>query len=171
MAVLKVLTYPDPFLKKNAQEVTVFNQELKELAADMADTMYDQSGLGLAAPQVGQGLRLFVADLTYRPNDPEHPRNWIAYVNPVIKKGEGEQFLEEGCLSVPEYRAEIKRFQNITIEYNDLEGNLKKVTAEGLFAVCIQHEMDHLAGKLFIDYLPPLKRKMIQKRLKKLAEE
>ena len=169
MAVLKVLTYPDPFLKHKATDVTNFDEALKKLAADMADTMYDESGLGLAAPQVGQGMRLFVADLKYVSDDKEAPRNPVAYINPVIKSGEGEQRLEEGCLSVPDYRAEIKRFNKVVVSYQDLDGQPQEVEAEGLFAVCLQHEMDHLNGKLFIDYLPSLKKKMVQKKLKKLA--
>ncbi|OGG99247.1 MAG: peptide deformylase [Candidatus Lambdaproteobacteria bacterium RIFOXYD1_FULL_56_27] len=170
MEKLKILTYPDPFLKQKAQQVTKFDDSLKELAQAMAAAMYDNTGIGLAAPQVGHGLRLFVADVDFHGED-SGPKNPIAYCNPVIKNGQGRGMNEEGCLSVPEYRAEVERFERLTLEYQDLDGNQHSLEAEGLLAICIQHETDHLEGKLFIDYLPPLKRKMVQNRLKKLARE
>ena len=169
MSSIPVLTFPDPFLKKQAKPVTEFGASLKKLADDMAEAMYENAGIGLAAPQVGEGLRMFVADLSYCGPDSETDKNPVAYCNPVIKDGKGKIVLEEGCLSVPEFRAEVERFEEITLEYQDLNGNPHSIHAEGLFAVCIQHEADHLIGKLFIDYLPSLRRKMIEKRLKKLA--
>ncbi|MDT8448032.1 MAG: peptide deformylase [bacterium] len=169
MALLQVLTYPDPRLKQVAAQVTEFNDPLRQLAADMAEAMYAESGVGLAAPQVGVSLRLFVADCNYGGSEEDDDHQWEAYINPVISNGQGHLEMEEGCLSVPEVRATLDRFETLTLDYQDLDGNPHQVEAEGLFALCIQHETDHLEGKLFIDFLPPLRRKMVKNRLKKLA--
>jgi len=169
MAELTVYTFPDPVLKQVAQPVVDFNDKLKVLADDMAEAMYENIGIGLAAPQVGVPLRMFVADLSYKGPDEDSPKAPVAYCNPVLKNMKGEIALEEGCLSVPEYRAEVQRFDELTLDYQDLNGKHQSVNAHGLFAVCIQHETDHLNGKLFIDHLPPLRRKMIEKKLRKLA--
>jgi len=169
MPELPVYTFPNPLLKQKAKPVVDFDDKLKALVADMAEAMYLNAGIGLAAPQVGVGVRMFIADLTYKGPEGDTPKEPIAYCNPVLKEMKGHLALEEGCLSVPEYRAEIDRFEELVLEYQDVNGKHQRVHAYGLFAVCIQHENDHLDGKLFIDYLPPLRRKMVEKKLRKMA--
>lgn len=167
MATYKVLTFPHPFLKTVAKPVISFDDKLKTIVADMSETMYESAGIGLAAVQVGLDKRLFVMDVNYTSETPESERNPIPIINPQLLEKEQEQTMEEGCLSVPEFRAEVKRYGKIKLGYQDLNGEKQEMDAEGLLAVCIQHEMDHLDGKLFIDYLPPLQRTMIKKKLKK----
>jgi peptide deformylase len=169
MAILPVLTYPDPFLKTVAAPVTVFDEALDRLSADMIETMYDEPGIGLAATQVGSGRRLFVMDVGYQKDDPAAEKRPLVVINPQINSKSGESTMEEGCLSVPDFRAEITRAARLCLHYQDLQGAHRELEAEGLQAICIQHEVDHLDGRLFIDHLPPLKRKMVQTRLKKLA--
>jgi peptide deformylase len=167
MSVLTVLSYPDPFLKVVANPVVKFDNSLKIMAQNMIETMYENKGVGLAATQVGENRRFFVMDVHYTSETPMDQRHPLIIINPVMIVSEGEQTLEEGCLSIPEYRTEIRRYALVKIEYSDLKQNKQILEATGLEAVCIQHEMDHLKGKLFIDYLPNLKRKMIRKRIKK----
>ncbi len=169
MTLLQVLSYPDPFLKNKAIPVKTFDEDLKIFLNNMAETMYDSTGIGLAAMQVGSDKRMFVMDLGYDGED-DATKDPIFLINPVITEREGEQIMEEGCLSVPDYRADVSRAREITLEYQDSTGAFKKISATGLTSVCIQHEMDHLDGVLFIDHLSPLRRKMIQKKLKKLAQ-
>jgi peptide deformylase len=170
MTVLKVLTYPDPFLKTIAKPVTVFDHKLKKFTDDMSETMYSANGIGLAATQVGEDKRLFVIDVEYKVDEEgEGVRNPLVMINPIIMEKTDKLFSEEGCLSVPDYRAEVERFEQLKVKYNQLDGTEVTVEADGLFAICIQHELDHLDGILFIDKLPLLKRKMIQKKLKKQA--
>ena len=169
MARLKVLTYPDPFLKTHAEEVTLFDDELLKLLQDMAETMYEAPGIGLAATQVGSSKNLFVMDIHYHKDDPSTQKNPLFIINPKIVQSQGDTIMEEGCLSVPEFQAEVKRALRVTLEYQNEKGEPQRMEAEGLEAVCIQHEMDHLKGILFIDYLSSLRRKMVQTRLKKLA--
>lgn len=167
MNLFKVLTFPDPFLKTIARPVIQFDEDLKQIANKMIDTMYENNGIGLAAVQVGIDKRLFVMDIFFNKELPESERDPKVIINPELIETSEDQIMEEGCLSVPEFRAEVKRFGKIKLKYQDLEGNSQEVDAEGLLAVCIQHEMDHLDGKLFIDYLPPLQKAMIKKKLKK----
>ncbi len=170
MTILKVLTYPDPFLKTIAKPVVVFNEELKKFADDMAETMYSANGIGLAAIQVGEDKRLFVIDVAYKVDeDGESDRDPLVMINPVIMEKTDKLYFEEGCLSVPDYRAEVERFEQLKVKYNQVDGTEVIIEADGLFSICIQHELDHLDGILFIDKLPLLKRKMIQKKLKKQA--
>ncbi|MCP4757595.1 MAG: peptide deformylase [Proteobacteria bacterium] len=169
MAVMEILTYPNPFLKTFAAPVREFDQDLRKTVEDMIDCMYKNSGVGLAATQVGIDKRLFVMDVNYNKEDPDSKKEPIAVINPEIIQKSGEKVSEEGCLSVPEFRAEINRASEIALGYQDLDGKTHQIDADGLLAVCIQHETDHLEGKLFIDHLPPLKRKMIQNKLKKRA--
>ncbi len=175
MTVLRVHRFPDPVLKQKAREVTVFDDGLKSLADNMLETMYVEGGIGLAANQVGETLRLIVTDLRNddeefadlpRPERPAEPR---VYVNPRLLEAWGEIVTEEGCLSVADFTAEVKRADKIKVAYRTLEGGHGEEILEGLAAVCLQHEMDHLHGKLFIDHLSPLKRQMVKKRLTKLA--
>ena len=171
MALLTVYKFPHPVLKRTAQPVTRFDADLGRLAADMLETMVAEDGIGLAAVQVGQLKRLVVTDVfehgegeAERPR-PHDPRVWV---NPEIRERSGETVTEEGCLSVVDFRAEIRRAARITLAYQTLAGELRTEELEGLTAVCLQHEIDHLNGVLFIDHLPPLKRQIVRKRLAKL---
>ena len=148
--------------------VTIFDDKLRQLAVDMLETMYEERGIGLAANQVAVLKQIVVVDVMA--GDEDHgQREPQVLVNPKIVTASGETAIEEGCLSVPELRAEVPRAEKITVEYQDLEGQLQTLEADGLLAICLQHEFDHLRGRLFIDYLPPLKQRMVKKRLAKLA--
>jgi len=161
MANLNILVFPDPRLKKVAKEVENFDTQLKKLVEDMTETMYSANGIGLAATQVNIHKRLLVLDIS---EDQDEPR---VYINPQITDQSGEQNCEEGCLSVPGVYASVKRAENITVRAQDSDGNFFEEQLEGLHAVCIQHEMDHLIGRLFVDYLSPLRRNMVRKKLEK----
>lgn len=167
MALKKILHYPEPLLKQKSQPVTEFNAELKQLADDMVETMYDAPGVGLAAPQVGELKRLIILDCSAK----DEPNDLIVAVNPEIVAGEGESMEEEGCLSVPGFWASVKRYSKATMRYQDVEGNHCERTGEGLLAVCMQHEIDHLNGVLFVDRLSPLKRSMFKKKYMKMMKE
>ena len=168
MALLQVHEFPDPILQQHAMPVTVFDDKLCQLAADMLETMYEERGIGLAANQVAVLKQIVVVDVMA--GDEDHgQREPQVLVNPKIVAASGETAIEEGCLSVPEFRAEVPRAEKIKVEYQDLEGQPQTLEADGLLAICLQHEFDHLRGRLFIDYLPPLKQRMVKKRLAKLA--
>ena len=168
MALLQVHEFPDTILQQHAMPVTVFDDKLRQLAADMLETMYEERGIGLAANQVAVLKQIVVVDVMA--GDEDHgQREPQVLVNPKIVAASGETAIEEGCLSVPEFRAEVSRAEKITVEYQDLEGQPQTLEADGLLAICLQHEFDHLRGRLFIDYLPPLKQRMVKKRLAKLA--
>ena len=167
MALRKILHYPDPVLKQKAVPVTEFDAELKQLAEDMVETMYAAPGVGLAAPQVGVLQRLIVLDCSAK----DEPADLLIAVNPEVLSGEGESLEEEGCLSVPGYWACVKRQANVTMRYQDLDGSPCERQAEGLLAVGIQHEIDHLDGVLFVDRLSPLKRSMFKKKYLKMLKE
>ncbi|HEY7867234.1 MAG TPA: peptide deformylase [Psychromonas sp.] len=162
MALLEVLCFPDKRLRTVAKPVEQITPELKKVAENMIETMYDEDGVGLAATQINFHQRLVVIDVSEQRNQP------MVIINPVIVEHSGEEVSEEGCLSVPETHAEVKRAEFVTLEYLDLEGKQQVLNADGLLAVCIQHEIDHLNGKLFIDYLSPLKQKRIKTKLEKL---
>ncbi|HMK64316.1 MAG TPA: peptide deformylase [Thermodesulfobacteriota bacterium] len=170
MAVLDICKYPDPVLLKKAKPVIKLDDTIKKLIGDMIDTMYQAPGIGLAANQIGRPIRIIVFDIT--PKDQE--RQPSVLVNPEIIESEGEQTLEEGCLSVPEYYSDVKRSAKVKVRGQDLEGNPVEVCGEGLLATVLQHEIDHLDGILFIDRISALKRslykKRIQKKLKKQEE-
>ena len=161
MAKLNILEFPDPRLTTVATAVETFDKELKKLVEDMTETMYSANGIGLAATQVNVHKRLLVLDVS---EDQDQPR---VYINPEILSQSGEQTHEEGCLSVPGIYANMKRAENITVRAQDIEGNSFEEQLEELHAVCVQHEMDHLVGRLFVDYLSPLKRNMVRKKLEK----
>jgi len=161
MAKLNILEFPDPRLTKVASEVKNFDGALKELVEDMTETMYSAHGIGLAATQVNVHKRLLVLDIS---EDQDRPR---VYINPQILSQSGEQNHEEGCLSVPGIYASIQRAENVTVRAQDTHGNTFEEQLDGLHAVCVQHEMDHLIGRLFVDYLSPLKRNMVRKKLEK----
>jgi len=164
---LEILKYPHPVLAKKAAPVTVVTPEIRELAAAMAAAMYASQGIGLAAPQVGHSLRLVVIDLS----GPDKREALMTLVNPVVVDPAGEQEDEEGCLSVRDYRANVTRAATVTVKAMDLDGNPFCLEADGLLAVCLQHEIDHLDGKLFIDHISRLKRAMYDKRVKRWAKQ
>ena len=174
MPKLKIYTFPDVILTQLAQPIARVEKPLHRLADDMLETMYDAPGIGLAANQVGILQRILVIDTDYDLDEEQDPaggnvirnKDPKIVINPEIIHREGSISLEEGCLSVPEYAAEVKRAEKIKLQYQDIDGLTKTLMAEGLMAVCIQHEMDHLDGKLFIDRLSPLKKEMARKRLR-----
>lgn len=170
MALLNIRTFPDPILKQLAKPIEVFDQDLEKLANNMLETMYDSNGIGLAANQVGILKRLVVMDIFSGAEELVN-RDPHVFVNPKIVEKTGEVVSEEGCLSVVEFTAEVKRAEQIVLEYQDLKGNEQRLETDGLKAICLQHELDHLKGILFIDHLPLLKQKMVKKKLAKLAEK
>jgi peptide deformylase len=170
MALREIVKFPDPRLKEVAKPIARVDDDLRELARDMIEVMYDEPGIGLAAPQVGASIRMFVIDTEWS-NDEVGP-NPMVVLNPEISDREDKIIWEEGCLSVPDYAADVERDARITLRGNDLDGNPIEERAEGLRAVCIQHEVDHLDGILFIDRISRLKRSLyVKKRKKQLLEE
>ena len=164
MALLTILEFPDPRLRTRAADVDparLADPAMQRLFDDMFETMYEAPGIGLAASQVDVHQRFMVIDVS---DDKEEP---LVFVNPVITARQGEQVYQEGCLSVPGIYADVTRADRITVEALDREGKPFSLDVDGLLAVCIQHEMDHLEGKLFVDYLSPLKREMVRKKLAK----
>jgi len=161
VSTLSILEFPDPRLRTVAAPVTVFDAELKQFVADMYETMYAANGVGLAATQVNVHKRVLVADMSDDRNEP------MVLINPEILEKDGQQVYQEGCLSFPGIYADVTRALHVKVKAHDVDGNEIVVEAEGPLAVCIQHEMDHLAGKVFVDYLSPLKRTMLLKRMEK----
>jgi peptide deformylase len=168
MALLEICTYPDKVLLREAEPVCTLDREIIKLADDMAETMYNAPGIGLAANQVGVPRRLIVVDCSRRDPDSQ----LIVLVNPEIIAAEGMTSIEEGCLSVPDYQAEVMRYEKVKVRGLDLQGKTVELDADGLLAVVLQHEIDHLNGKLFIDHLSRLKRELCKRRLlKRRAKE
>ena len=164
MALLPILEFPDPRLRTKAVPVEAANvttAEFQRLLDDMFETMYDAPGIGLAASQVDVHQRFMVIDISEGKNQPQ------VFINPELSDKAGEQVYQEGCLSVPGIFADVTRADEITVRFLDRQGQPQELRADGLLAVCIQHEMDHLDGKLFVDYLSPLKREMVRKKLAK----
>lgn len=161
MALLHILTYPDPRLRRRASPVDAVDARVRQLADDMAQTMYAAKGIGLAATQVGVAKRVVVMDLSA-----EHDQ-LLVLINPRVVARDGSQECEEGCLSVPDVYETVERALRVTLSYLDLDGEARQMDADGLLAVCVQHEIDHLDGKLFVDYLSRLK----QDRLRKKADK
>ena len=159
MATLTILNYPDPRLHTVAKPIRDVNIEIRRLIADMAETMYAAPGIGLAATQVNQHIQLIVIDTSKDQND------LLVLINPKIVVKSGLQDFEEGCLSVPGVYEMVTRAEKITVEALDMQGKKFKLNTEGLLAVCIQHEMDHLLGKVFVEYLSPLKRNRIKTKM------
>ena len=165
--ILPILKYGDPILRKKAELVTDFSS-LPQMAEQMFDAMYEEKGIGLAANQVGWCINLLVMDATNMEGEEySHP---YVFINSKIIKTEGSVIVEEGCLSVPEIRAEIKRPETIILRYQDFDENYQEETFTGLVSRVIQHELDHLKGKLFVDYLSPAKRMLINKRLLEISK-
>ena len=174
MAILEILKYPAPFLKKKAFPVDAVNDEIRQLINDMTDTIYFAKGIGLAANQVGVDKRVIVMDVPDKDNREgyEKGKNLIAIINPEIIDADGETIYEEGCLSIPGFTADVKRFEKVEVKGIDRDGKGIVLKAEGLFAITLQHEIDHLNGMLFIDRLSRLKREFLKKKiLKALADE
>lgn len=165
MALLNILQFPDPRLRTKAKPVEVFDDKLKTLVKDMFETMYEAPGIGLAATQVDVHKRLLVMDVS---EDKDKPQ---VFINPQLVMSEGEEEMDEGCLSVPGYYETVSRAEKIRVRAQDENGDEFELDADGLEAVCIQHEMDHLEGKLFVDYISSLKRDRIRKKLEKLKKK
>ncbi len=164
-----ILIHPDPRLKTVADPVADLSDDLRVLADDMLETMYAAPGIGLAAPQVGVLSRLIVLDCVKEEGAPPRP---LAMFNPrVVEASDETSVYEEGCLSIPEIYENVTRPSDVTVEWIDRDGMEQRETFEGLWATCVQHEIDHLDGKLFIDYLRPLKRQMITRKMQKLKRE
>jgi len=161
MAFLPILEFPDPRLRTQAQPISHFDDALLRLIDDMFETMYAAPGIGLAASQVNVHKQLLVLDVS------EEKNRQLVLINPKIISRDGSQTYQEGCLSVPGIYADVDRADSIVVESLDRHGKPQHIEADGLLAVCIQHEMDHLIGKLFVDYLSPLKREMVRKKLEK----
>jgi peptide deformylase len=168
MALLPILEFPDPRLRTVAAPVDparVTSPEFQKLVDDMFETMYEAPGIGLAASQVDVHQRFMVIDVSEEKNQP------MVFINPDIVARDGEQVYQEGCLSVPGIFADVTRADRITVKFLDRHAQEQTLEADGLLAVCVQHEMDHLAGKLFVDYLSPLKREMVRKKLAKARRQ
>ena len=169
MTLRPILIHPDPRLKKVADPVTEVTDDIRALAEDMLETMYDAPGIGLAAPQVGVLRRLIVMDCVK--DKAETPRPMVL-INPEITwASEDRSVYEEGCLSIPEQYADVERPAKVRVRWTTLEGTVAEEDFAGLWATCVQHEIDHLNGRLFIDYLKPLRRQMITRRMEKLKRE
>jgi peptide deformylase len=164
MALLPILEYPDPRLRLRAEPVTKVDDRIRRLIDDMLETMYEAPGIGLAATQVDVHERVIVIDISERNDDP------VCLVNPEILEKEGSISSEEGCLSVPEFFEFVDRAEKIRVTARNRDGKSIELEAQGVLAVCIQHEMDHLEGKLFVDYLSSLKRERVKKRFTKRAK-
>ncbi len=165
MALLNILHFPDPRLRTVAKAVTEFDEELRQFVSDMFETMYEAPGIGLAATQVDRHIRLLVMDVSEARNQPR------CLINPEILEADGEEEMDEGCLSVPGFYEKVRRAEHIRVRAHDENGTLNEFEAEGIEAVCIQHEMDHLEGKLFVDYLSNLKRNRIRSKLVKTLKQ
>jgi peptide deformylase len=164
MPLLPILRFPDPRLKKLAEPVRNIDENIRRLARDMAETMYEAPGIGLAATQVDVHKRVIVIDIS------ETRDQLFTLINPEIVESDGQQVCEEGCLSVPGIYDKVERAENVVVRYLDLEGQEKTIEADGLLAVCLQHEIDHLNGKVFVEHLSQLKQMRIKAKLAKQAK-
>lgn len=162
MSVYKIVKYGDPVLRKKAEEIKEVTEQIKQLALDMLETMYLAPGVGLAAPQIGLSLKICVVDIV-----PDGKKTPFVLINPKVVDGKDLIELEEGCLSFPKIYEKVKRFNEVTVEYLDINGKQRKYTATGFLAKAFQHEIDHLNGKVFIDLLSPWKRKDVEKEIRR----
>ena len=166
-----ILIHPDPRLKKVCDPVPDITDSIRALSQDMLDTMYNAPGIGLAAPQIGVNARLLVMDCAKR-DDEAAPPEPMVLINPqIVQSSEELSEYEEGCLSIPDVYAQVTRPKDVRVSYLDQDGNPQERDFEGIWSVCVQHEIDHLNGKLFIDYLSPMRRSMITSKMKKLKRE
>lgn len=171
MALREIITLPDKRLRRVSKPVEKVTPAIRKLADDMFETMYDAPGIGLAAIQVAEPVRLITMDLAKKDEDGETRHRPRVFINPeILSSSEELSVYEEGCLSIPDYYEEIERPSRVRVRFSDLDGQVHEEDAEGLFATCIQHEIDHLNGVLFIDYLSKLKRDRVQKRFAKAAK-
>ena len=166
MALREIITHPHPVLRQQAVEISVFDDELRQLAKDMAETMYHAPGVGLAGNQIGLARQILVVDISTKENE----QKYIVLINPVISEGKGHESDNEGYLSVLEYDAKVERFTKIRVQAKDVEGNKLDFIAEDRFARIIQHEVDHLHGILFIDRISKLKQDIYKRKLKKILD-
>lgn len=168
MSIKPLIILPDPVLRQLSKPVEQVDAQLRKLADDMLETMYDAPGIGLAAIQIGEPLRMLVIDLA---KEDEEPAPHV-FINPeVLERSDARSVYEEGCLSIPDYYAEVERPATVRVKYLDRDGKINEMEAEGLMATCLQHEIDHLDGVLFIDHISKLKRDMVVKKFRKLARE
>ena len=165
MARLRILHFPDPRLRRRAEPVGIVDDGIRKLVDDMFETMYEAPGIGLAAPQVDVAMRVITIDLSKDRNEP------LCLVDPEIRWAEGEMEYEEGCLSVPGVYDMVKRAERVRVSATDRDGRAREIEAEGLLAACIQHEIDHLDGRLFVDHLSRLKRQRIRKKAEKALRQ
>ena len=169
MSLRPILIHPDPRLKKVATPVTAFDAQIKQLADDMLETMYDAPGIGLAGPQVAELQRILVMDCV---RDDQATPEPMVLINPEITWSSEETSLyDEGCLSIPEHYAEVTRPAEVDVTWQDVDGKTHQARFDGLWATCVQHEIDHLNGKLFIDHLGPMRRQMITRKMQKRKRE
>lgn len=173
MTILKIVKYPEPSLSQPSEKVDEIDDKIRQLIMDMGETMFSESGIGLAAPQVGVNKRILIYDT--RADDPEKedaPQEFTALINPEIVEASGSFISEEeGCLSVVDFRSDVKRYEQVRVKALDMDGNALDFTAQGLKGVIMQHEIDHLDGVLFIDRISALKRAMYKKKMKKKMKE
>lgn len=168
MSIKPLIILPDPLLREVSKPVETIDDTLKRFADDMLDTMYDAPGIGLAAIQVGQPIRMLVIDLA-KEDEPKAPQ---VFINPqILSHSDAGNVHEEGCLSIPDYYADVERPAAITLSYLGLDGKKHELNADGLLATCLQHEIDHLDGVLFIDHISRLKRDMVMRKFRKLAKD
>ncbi|MGB3897473.1 MAG: peptide deformylase [Mesorhizobium sp.] len=168
MSIKPLIILPDPVLRQVSKPIERVDAPLRKLADDMLETMYDAPGIGLAAIQIGEPLRMLVIDLA---KEGEEPAPHV-FINPeILEKADARSVYEEGCLSIPDYYAEVERPATVRVRYLDRDGKMQEMEAEGLMATCLQHEIDHLEGVLFIDHISKLKRDMVVKKFKKLARD
>lgn len=167
MAILDIITLPDPVLRQVSQPVERVDDELRQLFDDMLATMYDAPGIGLAGIQVAVPKRILVLDVGEKDGEEKHP---ICMVNPeIVSKGDATRVYEEGCLSIPDVHVEIERPSEVTVKYIDRNGEQQELQAEGLLATAVQHEIDHLDGRLIVDFMSKLRREMVIRKFKKIA--
>lgn len=164
MTMLNILCYPDSRLHLKAKTVEVFDKHLENFIQDMAETMYSSNGIGLAATQVNVQKKIFIMDLSRE----DEPKKLLIFINPEIIEKNGQVVSEEGCLSVPGIYEKVQRAETIKLKYQDVKGNQLEATCNGLMSICIQHENDHLDGKVFVEYLSNLKQNFVKKKLKKI---
>jgi len=168
MTIKPLIILPDPVLRQVSKPVERVDEGVKKFAGDLLETMYDAPGIGLAAIQVGEPRRMLVIDLS-KEGEPKAPQ---IFINPeIVSRSDERSIYEEGCLSIPDYYAEVERPAQVKVKYVDLDGKQKEVEAEGLLATCLQHEIDHLNGVLFIDHISKLKRDMVVRKFRKLAKD
>jgi peptide deformylase len=168
MSIRPLIILPDPKLRLVSRPIERVDEPLRKFAADMLETMYDAPGIGLAAVQVGEPIRMLVIDLS-KEGEPKQPQ---IFINPeIVERSDDRSVYEEGCLSIPDYYAEVERPATVRVKYLDEHGKGHEIEAEGLLATCLQHEIDHLDGVLFIDHISKLKRDMVVRKFKKLAKD